>query len=302
MTKKRSTFYKLLGSFGKGHRIISMSPMNFRLRKPHREQGYVLLVLLLMVSLLSIGFLAMIKGIEFQTRRDREEEFIHRGVEYSRAVRRYVKKFGRYPPSIEALENTDNLRFLRKRYKDPLTGKNFKVLYYGDVKEFNPLGPGGANASIPTSNPIPTGQINNGLPEGPPSSEAQSAPINDSSRTSQLDQSASKRGETATPQPLGDPAAHTADKLPGDAESDATEKLAATRVIVGVTSYSNRETIRVFNKKNHYNQWQFVYDPSTDRALMKGPNQPLPIGAGQAPPVQNEEGPTSNAGMNPGQK
>jgi len=276
--------------------------MNFRFRKRHREQGYVLLVLLLMVSLLSIGFLALIEGIEFQTRRDREEEFIHRGVEYSRAVRRYVKKFGRYPPSVDALENSNNLRFLRKRYKDPLTGKDFKVLYYGDVKGFNPRSPAVANASIPTPNPIPTGQINNGLPEGPPSSEAEGAPINDSSRTSQLDQSASNQGETATPQPPGDSESDTADKPPGNAESDAAEKLASARVIVGVTSYSNRETIRVFNKKNHYNQWQFVYDPSTDKGLMKGPNQPLPIGAGQAPPVQNEEDPTSNAGMNPGQK
>lgn len=279
-----------------------MSPMNFRARKRHPEQGYVLLVLLLMVSLLSIGFLVMIEGIQFQTKRDREEEFIHRGVEYSRAVRRYVKKFGRYPPSVDALENSNNLRFLRKRYKDPLTGKDFKVLYYGDVKGFNPPGPPVANASIPTPNPrVPTGQINNGLP-GPPSSEDESAPISDSSRTSQLNQSASNQGETATPQPPGDPESDAADKPPGDPESDAAEKLAGARVIVGVTSYSNRETIRVFNKKNHYNQWQFVYDPSTESGLMKGPNQPLPIGAGLAPPVQSEENPTSNAGMNPGQK
>ena len=35
--------------------------------------------------------------------------------------------------------------------------------------------------------------------------------------------------------------------------------------IVGVASTSKDKTIREFNKKDHYNQWQFIYDPSTDR-------------------------------------
>jgi hypothetical protein len=69
------------------------------------------------------------------------------------------------------------------------------------------------------------------------------------------------------------------------AEDAAAEKIASARVIVGVTSYSNHKTIRVFTKKNHYYQWQFVYDPTTDRAIMTGPNQPLPIGARPAVPL-----------------
>ena len=45
--------------------------------------------------------------------------------------------------------------------------------------------------------------------------------------------------------------------------------------MVGVASASKRITIREFNKKNHYNEWQFVYDPSTDRGiLLSTPNQP----------------------------
>jgi type II secretory pathway component PulK len=55
--------------------------MSFRvptsLHKP-RQRGYVLLILLLSVALLSIGFLAMVQSIEFQVKRDREEELIHR--------------------------------------------------------------------------------------------------------------------------------------------------------------------------------------------------------------------------------
>ena len=67
-------------------------------------------------------------------KRDREEEMIHRGVQYSRAIRRYVKKTGRYPTRLEELENTNNIRFLRKRYKDPITGKDFKLLHVGEVQ------------------------------------------------------------------------------------------------------------------------------------------------------------------------
>src|SRR3974390_3135638 len=103
------------------------------------EQGYVLLVLLLSLALLSIGFTVMIQGIEFEIKRDREEELIHRGVQYSRAVRKFIKAFGRYPNSVEELENTNNIRFLRKRYKDPITGKDFKVLHLMDLPSSKPI-------------------------------------------------------------------------------------------------------------------------------------------------------------------
>src|SRR6202166_3834440 len=92
------------------------------------ERGYMLLTLMLVVALLAIASLTWIEKIDFQIKRDREQELIHRGVQYSRAIRRYVKKFGRYPSRIEELESTNNVHYLRKRYKDPITGKDFKFL------------------------------------------------------------------------------------------------------------------------------------------------------------------------------
>ena len=79
---------------------------------------------------------------------------IHRGVQYSRAIRAYYKKFGRYPATLENLENTNQMRFLRKRYKDPLTGRDFKLLHFGEVK-MGVMGMGGgpiAGASTLGSN------------------------------------------------------------------------------------------------------------------------------------------------------
>src|SRR5215510_6480162 len=101
--------------------------VRFQSRSRNDQQGYILLTLLLFVTVLVITMGIVLPEITFSIKRDREEEMIHRGVQYSRAIRRYVKKFGRYPTRLEDLENTNSLRFLRKRYKDPITGQDFKL-------------------------------------------------------------------------------------------------------------------------------------------------------------------------------
>ena len=117
------------------------------------EHGYILITLLLFVALLAIAMIAMAPEITRQIKRDREDELIHRGVQYSRAIQHYVKKFGRYPTRIEELEDTNNLRFLRKRYKDPITGKDFKILHMGDV----PMAFGGGLAGGTLVSVVPAG-------------------------------------------------------------------------------------------------------------------------------------------------
>jgi len=68
-----------------------------------------------------------------------------------RAIQHFYKKFNRYPNKIEELENTNNVRFLRRRYTDPMnrdpaTGKerDFKFLHQQDVMlNSGPVLPGG---------------------------------------------------------------------------------------------------------------------------------------------------------------
>ena len=67
------------------------------------EHGYILLTLLLIIALMIIGAAVILPSITFEIKRDREEEMIHRGVQYSRAIRAYYKKFGRYPAKLEDL-------------------------------------------------------------------------------------------------------------------------------------------------------------------------------------------------------
>src|SRR5207302_8987515 len=112
--------------------------MSFRsqTRRAHRngEQGYVLLTMLLMIAVIGIMAATLVTSIKFDIKRDREEEMIHRGVQYSRAIRAYYKKFGRYPATIENLENTNQMRFLRKRYKDTNNRKFLMLLNFEQLK------------------------------------------------------------------------------------------------------------------------------------------------------------------------
>lgn len=266
----------------------------------HSERGYILLILLLFVALLSIAALKIVQEFKFQYQRDREEELIHRGVQYSRAVRRYYRKLGRYPTRIEDLENTNNVRYIRKRYKDPMnrdpkTGKelDFKLLHMTDVQmSFNS---GALNGATPVAN-MAAQQVSNQRVMGLPGSstagsdasavtqEPQPQPQpGDQSANSQADQEAAT---APPPQPLSPTVG-----------ANGAPQVFGGGAIVGVASASKAKTIRVFNKKDHYNQWQFIYDPTTDRGgLLMTPNQPPLQGA-----IQNVQQNGQQTGQPPAQ-
>src|SRR6266496_3788181 len=196
----------------------SMIHLTMTTKIKHRrssESGYVLLVLLLLVAFLSIASLKVIEDFKYQSQRDREEELIHRGCQYTRAVKRYFRKFGRYPTRIEDLESTNRLRFLRKRYKDPMnrdpaTGKerDFKFLHLTDIQSLSNSQPvaGFAPVSQITSEPQTGASVANGTPGQPVSTGPGVAagapnqqPAGDQSDTSQADQEAAA---APPPQPL----------------------------------------------------------------------------------------------------
>ena len=67
------------------------------------------------------------EALRLLKQRDQELETMHRGQQYIRAVQLYYRKFRRFPPNVDALEDTNMQRFLRKRYADPLTGMPGRV-------------------------------------------------------------------------------------------------------------------------------------------------------------------------------
>jgi type II secretory pathway pseudopilin PulG len=260
-------------------------------------------MLMLFVALLAIAAGAVAPAITFQVRRDREEELIHRGVQYSRAIRRYVKKTGRYPARLEELENTNNIRFLRKRYKDPLTNKDFKLLHVGEVQLTGAAGIAGAAALGGGS--IPGAAAVGAMAQG-------ASPLGGAGASSMLGGNPNRAamGTAGTATGAGSDSSQDASQSkadpsnPGQSQTDQADGAGGDKLssqvfgggpIVGVASTSKAQSIREFNHKNHYDKWQFIYDPTMDRGgLITTPAQPaLQVAA----PLQQQN--SSSPGQNP---
>lgn len=97
-----------------------------------QQGGFALLVVFLMAAMVAITLYLEIPRVAFESQRNREQMLVERGEQYKRAVELYYRKTKTYPQKIEDLENTNNFRFLRKRYKDPLTGKDeWRLVHMG---------------------------------------------------------------------------------------------------------------------------------------------------------------------------
>jgi type II secretory pathway pseudopilin PulG len=311
-----------------------------------------MLTLLLMMALLAIAAAIIVPTIKFQVERDREEELIHRGVQYSRAIRAYYKKFGRYPVKLEDLESTNNMKFLRKRYKDPVNcfnGKcqDFKLLHFGEVKMFGGAGIVGATAAADLNNSSPGGLGQTSLGQSSPgqSSLGQSSGLGGSGglgqssgfggsgglggsssgfgtssfgsqnqqsasgQTSGSDASQSSSGQSGSSASGTDSSnGSSGGGTPGSSSGPGSGQVFGGGPIVGVVSDAKCpprtkdkcEGYREFNHKKKYNEWQFVYDPGTDRGgLLMTPNQPPIQGFGQ-PGTQNPNGQNGTNGNNNG--
>src|SRR4051794_40067431 len=88
------------------------------------ERGSALLIVFLFAAVVAIMLYREMPVAVFESQRQKEQMLIDRGAQYKRGVKLFYRKFGMYPASIEQLENTNRLRFLRHRFKDPFTGKD----------------------------------------------------------------------------------------------------------------------------------------------------------------------------------
>lgn len=118
-----------------------------------RESGFALLFVLLMASIIAIMLYQAMPRAAFEGQRLKEDLLIERGEQYKRAIQLYLRKLGRYPTTIDQLEDTNNTRFLRHRYVDPMTGKDEWRLIH--------VGPGGVFLDSLTQKPPPVQGVNN---------------------------------------------------------------------------------------------------------------------------------------------
>jgi hypothetical protein len=101
-------------------------------RRTNSERGSALLIVFLFAAFVAIMLYREMPVFAFEAQRQKEQMLIDRGAQYKRGVKLFYKKFGMYPASLDQLENTNRLRFLRHRYKDPFTGKDdWRLLHMG---------------------------------------------------------------------------------------------------------------------------------------------------------------------------
>jgi hypothetical protein len=102
------------------------------MRRGAGQRGSALLIVFVFAAVIAILLYREMPVAVFEAHRQKEELLIDRGNEYKHAIKLFVRKVGTFPPSIEALENTNRMRFLRHKFDDPFTGKaDWRMLHAG---------------------------------------------------------------------------------------------------------------------------------------------------------------------------
>jgi type II secretory pathway pseudopilin PulG len=265
--------------------------------KPIRrdERGFMLVGLIVAIFLILLVLGIAAPRVAKELRRDRELEAVHRGNQYVRAVQLYYRKVGHYPGSMEQLEKTNNIRFLRQRYVDPMTGKtDWKLIHVGEakttVKGFfgKPLSglPGagglGSAAGMATSGAAGAGAVGSSgsgssstFGSSSFGSSGGSGSSLGSSSGSTFGSSSGSSGSTfgssstgsPTPSTGGIGAASTASS--GVSSQSATSFTGTGAPIMGVGTAATGSSIVVLNEQTTYPTWEFIYDPRIEQLKAK---------------------------------
>jgi type II secretory pathway pseudopilin PulG len=264
-----------------------------KVRKKSGQAGYVLLALMLAVTMILIALSIAAPRIAQRIKREKEEELYHRGMDYATAIKRFVHKSGgRYPLSVEQLEDTNHIRFLRKRYKDPMTGEdNWRLVHFGEAEikvpttqmgglqtTNNPGLGGGTNSGLGgnrtsglggNTNSGLGGNTNSGFGGGTTSGLGGNTTSGfGGGTTSGLGSNTTSGFGGGTTSGLGSQSGG------GVGQNGQLGSLNTSNIgngigngqgigggqIIGVASTSKKQGIKEFNDKDHYNDWFFVYD------------------------------------------
>src|SRR6266436_4830812 len=99
------------------------------------EHGYALLVVVFLTTVLLISTVSIAPNVLTEGRREKETEMIWRGKQYTRGVKLYYRKMGKFPTSLDDLTKPKlgSLRFMRQAYKDPMNKKDgeWRLIYVG---------------------------------------------------------------------------------------------------------------------------------------------------------------------------
>lgn len=249
------------------------------------ESGFMLVFAILMIALVLIALAVAAPIMAKDLQRDKELESEHRAEQYVRAIRLYYLRNKTYPPSIDALESTNNVRYLRKRYIDPLTGKDdWRIIHVGEnkttVKGFFGQPLGGLNTtgagSLGSASSMASGGIGS-------TAGSTSSTVSGGSPLSAGFSGATIGGSTTGSSTTGTSSSTTSSSSSGGGGQ-----------IMGVGTSKTGESILNPNGQTTYETWEFIYDPKIE-LLYKQANilgGPASVGS---------QSPSSMTTANPGQ-
>ncbi|HEY5329282.1 MAG TPA: type II secretion system protein [Acidobacteriaceae bacterium] len=242
------------------------------------EQGYLLLAMVLMVTLVLIGLAVAAPVVARDLQRDKEVESMHRQQEYVRALRLYYRKFKSYPPSMEALEKSNNVRYLRKQYIDPLTGKaDWRIVHVGEnqttVKGFfgEPLGgissTGAGGSGLGSASGMSSGIGGTGGTPGGTTTIGSTSALAGGFQGATV----GTPGTPGTPGTTGPGGMTTAGGTGSGTGSSSSSGFGSGGVgqIMGVGTAKSGDSILTPNQQTTYDTWEFLYDPRIELMYAK---------------------------------
>jgi type II secretory pathway pseudopilin PulG len=214
-----------------------------------REQGYAMAALLVAMSIMAVMMTVVMPVWKQSAQREKETELVFRGMQYVHAIGMFQRKYANaYPPNIDVLVDQ---KFLRKKFKDPITNEDFVVLPVGQA----------APGTAPQAGAGASGQRGTAAAPG-------------------AGTTAPGRGQASAP---------TAPQTGGRGTSAFGTPAAGgtTAGVSGVASKSKDQSIRLYNGRSHYNEWAFVYTPQIQAAGTGGvPGTAAPGQRGRGQPGQ----------------
>jgi len=264
------------------------------IRRRPAEEGYILIWVMFLLVMFTIAISVAAPAIGKEIERDRERETMERGKQYIRAVQLYYRKFHAYPPNADALVKTNEVRFLRKKYIDPTTGKqDWKPIMFGQAKTQTlgffgqPLagagsaggsvmagvGPSGGNGIGSSSGIGGLGSSGSGFGSSSSSFGSSNSSIGSSSDASGTAPSTGAPGDSSGSSSSGSSPSGTGGTSSSGNTSNSTGLSGQTfggAGIIGFSPASQKQSILIYKKKSHFNEWEFVYDPLTEMRTQSG--------------------------------
>ena len=222
----------------------------------------VFAILLIALVFIALAIAAPIVAKDLQ--REKELESEHRAQQYVRAIRLFYRKSKTYPPSIDALEGTNNIRFLRKQYIDPLTGKNdWRIIHVGEnkttVKGFFGQPLGGLNTTGAGGLGSASSLASTGI--GGTTGGSYSTTVSGGSPLSAGFSGATISGSS------------TGSSTTGTSTSSSTTSSSGSGgigQIMGVGTSKTGVSILNPNGQTTYETWEFIYDPKIELLYQQG--------------------------------